>query len=213
MIASLVLAQKCVCQTPHPCAGAVSKGISPKGGAFSPPYGMSPTGWPVSLCWRPCWTERMLCTLWLPLKLSCPLCYVGKWGVKVTSPRKPWLELFLIRVVPPLKMWKIPPQRRSLAFCYCRGRAAQGGEMTFLEVPVGASSRSHTDSSSHSSSSWHLLISLSVWCFKRPECQKMCLFLAGNGIFDLPQHFWHLVPWLVLHVWSCICKATLKTWL
>lgn len=38
---SLVLARKCVCQTPPPCAGTVSKGISPKGGAFSPPYGMS----------------------------------------------------------------------------------------------------------------------------------------------------------------------------
>lgn len=82
---SLGLAQQRVCQTPPRCVGAVSKGISPKGGAFSPPYSMSPTGWPVSLWWRPCWTESVFCTLQFPLKFGHPLCYVGKWGVKVVT--------------------------------------------------------------------------------------------------------------------------------
>lgn len=152
---SLVLAWKCVCQTPPPCAGAVSKGISPKGGAFSPPYGVSPSGWPISRCWRPCWTESMLCALQVcpatqPSSLPC-----GQMRCESshTSLRKSWLELLLIRALPPHKTWNIFPQRRSLIFCYCRERNTQKQNDFFFEIPIGAGSKSQSDSSSHSSSS------------------------------------------------------------
>lgn len=109
---SLVLAWKCVCQTPPPCAGAVSKGMSPKGGAFSPPYGVSPTGWPVSLCWRLLDRKRVLHLAVTPETQPSPLlCGEMRCGSSHTSPRKPWLELPLIRALPtPQDLKNFPPE-------------------------------------------------------------------------------------------------------
>lgn len=131
---SLVLAQKCVCQTPPPCAGAVSKGMSPKGGAFSPPYGMSPTG-------LACFTvlETLLygkCVLHLALTPETQppslLCGEMRCESSCIYQESHGLSCFLSELCPPPKTWKIFLWGRSLVFCCCRERAAQGGEMIFF---------------------------------------------------------------------------------
>lgn len=199
LLLSLVLARKCVCQTPPPCAGAVSKGISPKGGAFSPPYGLSPH-------WLACFTvlqtllDKKCSTLRLPLKLAHPLVW-GRWSVKAATfhLESHGLGSFLSDLCHPLRLGKFSP-RGGYVSSVTAGKQ-QHREVNWLwglcRVPHG--------SSSHASSPWHLLTSLSVWCLKRPK--EVCLFLTADGIFDLPQHF--LAPWVLttftcvtLHLWS-----------
>lgn len=210
----LVLARKCVCQTPPPCAGAVSKGISPKGGAFSPPYGVSPTGWPVSLCWRPRWTESVFCTLRLPLKLSHPFCYVGKWGVKVATLHREshGLSCCLSELCHPWRLGKFSPRGGHLPSVIAGKEQHREVKWFFWGPCRGWQQIPHWQLFPH-----HLLLlltSANIPVCVVPQKAKMpkdvCWFLTGDGIFDLPQHFWHLVSWLVLHVWPCICEAALK---
>lgn len=185
---SLVLAWKCVCQTPPLCAGTVSKGISPKGGAFSPPYGMSPTCWPASLWWRPCWTESMFRTLWLPLKFSHPFCYARKCGLEVATVcgESPGLSCFLSELCDPIRLGKFSPRGGHLPSVLA-GKEAQGREVIFWgpcrdsqQIPI-----------------WYFFPQL----LSPPTdiCFYPCLYGASKGqkdrrgvcVFD---HWWHIWP-------------------